>query len=1498
MQSPQGNSIAEMADSSDAVPDAPPVKSLMQRSSLGPSATIALQSLSNLSANTTHSEYGDADQESLKLAALERLPTYDRLRTAVISRALEDGKYSAEEVDVAGLTVAERQKLVERVMETNDQDNERLLTKLRARLDAVNIQFPTVEVKFADVKVDASVYTGSRALPTLPNFTQNVLESLAVGLRLLPDRRQEFPILHSVSGVLKPGRMTLLLGPPGAGKSTLMKYLAGILDGDLRATGAVTYNGHGLDEFVPVRTSAYVSQNDNHIGEMTVRETLDFSARVQGPGYRADMLRELLRREKEAGIKPDPSLDAFMKAQATQGTVSNITTDYFLKVLGLEVCADTIVGNEMLRGISGGQKKRVTTGEMIVGPKQVLFMDEISTGLDSSTTFLITKCLRHFTQLQDATTLIALLQPAPETYDLFDDIMLLAEGHVVYHGPRDQVLPFFEAQGFRCPPRKGAADFLQEVTSLKDQEQYWHRPDLYKYVPVVAFEEAFKLSQQGQVMAAELKTPFAKEKSPEGALSFEPYGLPRKEMFRAVLDREVLLLKRNAFLYVAMIIQMSLTALVAGTLFFRTTLDQTVEDGSYYLGALFFGFVIILFNGFAEMSILVIRLPVFYKQRDMLLFPSWALSIPIWVLSIPFSAAASFAWTAITYYLIGFSPAAGRFFRQWLTFFTLHQVGIAIFRLIAALARSMVLSNTCGAFAIITLFLLGGFVIAKDYIHPYWIWGFYVSPLSYIMNCLTTNEFLADRWQIPANQTTFPGRTVGQVVLHNRSLFNDNYMFYAGIAVNWGYDMVEAKHAARTGESLNTTSGRVAGSSSVKSSRSAKDGGHGSALDKFRANKLNSARTDYLSSTGNTPQASSLSEGAVTSMEQHAAAQQALSEAGEMAGTGMVLPFEPLSLSFDHVNYYVDMPAEMKSEEVQEARLQLLRDVSGAFRPGVLTALVGVSGAGKTTLMDVLAGRKTGGYIEGDIRVSGYPKVQETFARIMGYCEQNDVHSPQVTIYESLLYSAWLRLPVDVDEETRKEFVEEVMALVELSSLRDALVGLPGVNGLSTEQRKRLTIAVELVANPSIIFMDEPTSGLDARAAAIVMRTVRNTVNTGRTVVCTIHQPSIDIFEAFDELLLMKRGGQVIYMGPLGRDSQLMIDYFQSIEGVPKISKGYNPATWMLEISSPAAADRLGLDFADIFAKSEQFKSNERLIETLKTPPEGHQDLAFATRFSTSLLTQLYANLWKRQLMYWRTPDYNVVRYAYTGIMGLIIGSIFFGLGIKRKAQQNVFNAMGALYTSSLFIGWNNAASVQPIVAIERTVFYRERAAGYYSAIPYALAQGLIEIPYVLSQCLLYCVIVYPLVHFEWTAAKFFWFTFFTFLTLMYFTYYGMMAISLTPNDQLSMVLSIFFFGLWNVFSGFLIPRPAMNQGWRWYYWANPVAWTLYGLIASQMGDVEKTITQPGVSPDVPLKQFIDDYFGYKHDMLGVAVVVLLGFSVLFFSIFAVALQKLNFQNR
>ncbi|MBA0821810.1 hypothetical protein Goarm_018648 [Gossypium armourianum] len=168
--------------------------------------------------------------------------------------------------------------------------------------------------------------------------------------------------------------------------------------------------------------------------------------------------------------------------------------------------------------------------------------------------------------------------------------------------------------------------------------------------------------------------------------------------------------------------------------------------------------------------------------------------------------------------------------------------------------------------------------------------------------------------------------------------------------------------------------------------------------------------------------------------------------------------------------------------------------------------------------------------------------------------------------------------------------MKEVLQLIELDEIKDALVGTCGVSGISTEQRKRLTIAVELVSNPSIIFMDEPTTDLDARAAVVVMRVVKNIVSTKRTVVCTIHQPSIDIFEAFNEIILMKRGGQIIYSGELGQNSCNLIEYFEGIPGVLKIKENYNPATWMLEVTNPSVEAELGVDFAHLYKESHLYQ--------------------------------------------------------------------------------------------------------------------------------------------------------------------------------------------------------------------------------------------------------------------------------------------------------------------
>ncbi|KAL5994753.1 Pleiotropic drug resistance protein tur2 [Asimina triloba] len=410
----------------------------------------------------SHSFREEDDEEALKWAALEKLPTYDRIRRGILSSGIAGE--GLKEVDIQNLGFLERKAVLEKLLRVAEEDNEAFLLKLKKRIDRVGIELPTIEVRYENLNVGAEAYVGSRGLPTVFNFTFNMLEGFLNTLHILSSRKKPVSILHNISGIIRPRRMTLLLGPPGSGKTTLLLALAGKLDKELKASGRITYNGHGMEEFVSQRTSAYISQHDLHIPEMTVRETLAFSAHCQGVGTRCEMLKELSRREKEANIKPDPDLDVFMKAAALEGQEQSIVTDYILKILGLEVCADTLVGDQMIRGISGGQKKRVTTGEMLVGPAKVLFMDEISTGLDSSTTFQIVNSLRQSIRILGGTALIALLQPAPETYDLFDDIVLLSDGEVVYQGPREHVLEFFETMGFKCPERKGVADFLQEVT--------------------------------------------------------------------------------------------------------------------------------------------------------------------------------------------------------------------------------------------------------------------------------------------------------------------------------------------------------------------------------------------------------------------------------------------------------------------------------------------------------------------------------------------------------------------------------------------------------------------------------------------------------------------------------------------------------------------------------------------------------------------------------------------------------------------------------------------------------------------------------------------------------------------------------------------------------------------------------------------------------------------------------------------------------------------------
>jgi ABC-type multidrug transport system ATPase subunit len=415
---------------------------------------------------------------------------------------------------------------------------------------------------------------------------------------------------------------------------------------------------------------------------------------------------------------------------------------------------------------------------------------------------------------------------------------------------------------------------------------------------------------------------------------------------------------------------------------------------------------------------------------------------------------------------------------------------------------------------------------------------------------------------------------------------------------------------------------------------------------------------------------------------------------------------------------------------------------------------MGSSGAGKTTLLDVLAGRKNTGIVSGGMFVNGKPKDENTFRRIMGYVEQFDSLSPHDTAREAVEFSAALRLPGDTPADVRANWVTSVLTLLELIPLEHTMIGNADSGGMSFEQKKLVSIAVELAANPAILFLDEPTSGLDSRAAQVVIRCIRRVASSGRSIVCTIHQPSAAIFDSFDSLLLLRRGGQTVYFGELGERSSKLIAYMEGIPGVIPKPAGYNPATWMLEvIGAGTNANATTVDFHAYYKQSSLCEINTTHVEVLcpdavddPQPPLDAEGVEFtlvpsffqteATRrkarkvplrkYNASYATQFRFLMYRFLLAYWRSPTYNFVRMVVSVVIALIFSSTYANQ--QYTNDVDVIARVALIYITTMFMGVVGMMTVQPVIFAERPGFYREQFSEIYDVKLYTLAATLVEV--------------------------------------------------------------------------------------------------------------------------------------------------------------------------
>ncbi|KAE9034245.1 Pleiotropic drug resistance protein 1 [Phytophthora rubi] len=1337
---------------------------------------------------------------------------------------------------------------------------------------ALGRSLPQMEVRCKEVSLIAEVSVVQRSasvkaeLPTIYNSVKHVVQKLTASRNVTKQH-----ILNRVSAVFEPGTITLLLGQPGSGKSSLLRLLSGQfpMETNISVEGEVTYNGRPQQDLLPrlPQLAAYVPQHDKHFAALSVKETLEFAHTCCPEEFALTDSEWLLARGTNE------------ENRAAQQTVKALNEHYpavITEQLGLQNCRDTALGDELRRGVSGGERRRVTTGEMEFGMKYATFMDEISTGLDSAATFDIIATQRDTAKKLHKTVVIALLQPAPEVFELFDNIMLLNDGEVMYHGPREQVLPYFENLGFVCPPDRDVADYLLD---LGTDEQYQYEmvkagdhPSLQCLTPRLASEFA-ELFQQSHVhhetmraLEAPLNTERAKDakehidKMPEFRQSFwaSAWTLTRRQTTIAL--RNTAFIRVRAFMVVFM-------GLVYASTFYQV--DPTNVQVS--LGVLFQATMFLQLGQASQIPSFIAAREIYYKQRRANFYRTASFAIGCSVALIPTAMGECIVFGSIVYWMCGFIAEASYFLFFMLTMILTNMVFCAWFFCVTAMSPNFNIAKPMSTFSIVFFIVFAGFVVPMERIPAFLVWIYWINPIAWCLRSVAVNQYRSPIFDVCVyggeDYCAQFNMTMGEYSLSQYDVPSDKAWVWTGVAflafayvffMGLGSYVLENKRydAAVTAVAVVT--------SIVEKVK----------VDEEDAKHHESEVSYALASTPRAAFSPEESSDGVVVLKIH-------EEPDKM--------FVPVTLAFKDLWYSVPNPSNKRET------IDLLKGISGYALPGTMTALMGSSGAGKTTLMDVIAGRKTGGTIRGEILLNGYPATELAIRRCTGYCEQQDIHSESSTIREALTFSALLRQDSSVSERAKLASVEECLDLLDLRPIADQII-----RGRSQEQMKRLTIGVELAAQPSVLFLDEPTSGLDAHSAKVIMDGVRKVADSGRTVVCTIHQPSSDVFFLFDSLLLLKRGGEMVFFGELDNaqsddcECGHLIDYFEAIPEVPRLPLGQNPATWMLEcIGAGVAAGAensaltASVNFAQHFRESAE---QQALIGGLGQPGVAIPatqlgELNFSKKRAATPMTQLRVLVGRFLTMYWRTPSYNLTRFIVAVGLGSVFGLVL--VNGEYTSYQGLNAAVGVIFMTTQYNGIAAYVGALPFTAHERAPFYRERASQTYNALWYFVGATLAEVPYVFFSGFLFTIIFYPLIGFtSFVTGVLYWINLSLFVLMQ--TYLGQLLVYALPSVEVAVIVGVLVNATFLLFSGFNPPAGSIPAGYRWLYHCTPHRYSLSVLVSLLYGDCpveptydEATQSYVNVGPELgcqPLKGtplsighttvkgYVEKVFNMKHD--------------------------------
>ncbi|OWZ08658.1 ABC transporter, partial [Phytophthora megakarya] len=588
--------------------------------------------------------------------------------------------------------------------------------------------------------------TNLSELPSVYNSVKHFVQSFTASIQVTQKH-----ILHRVNAVFEPGTITLVLGQPGSGKTTLMKVLSGQLPKEKNITmeGDISYNGLPWKDLLSKlpQLAAYVPQSDKHFPSLSVQETLDFAhafcEEEVASKHGGSMLSHGTPEQNEAAV-------------LTAEALYKHYPDVIVEQLGLQTCRNTVIGNSMTRGVSGGERRRVTMGEMEFGMKYATFMDGISTGLDSAATYDIVCTQRDIAKKLHKTVVMTLLQPAPEVFELFDNILLLNDDFLLDLGTDQQ----------------GQYEMAKAGTHQSRQSR-----------SACEFAEGFRQSPIHHNIMQTLDAPWNNERLHDAE---HLQNMPQfRQSFWAstwtLMRRQTIITLRNTDFIRVRGFMVIVMGLIYGSTFYQV--DPTNIQVS--LGILYQSTMFLALGQSSQTPGFIAAREIYYKQRRANFYRTSSFAIASLVALVPTSVAECIVLGSLTYWLGGFIAEIG-YFLVFMLFIILTNLTLCgWFFTLAAMSPNLNIIKPMTTLSIVFYIVFAGFVVPMGRIPDFLVWIYWINPVAWCLRSVAVNQYRSPKYDVCVyggeNYCEKYNMTMGEYLLSEYDVPSSKAWVWAGI---------------------------------------------------------------------------------------------------------------------------------------------------------------------------------------------------------------------------------------------------------------------------------------------------------------------------------------------------------------------------------------------------------------------------------------------------------------------------------------------------------------------------------------------------------------------------------------------------------------------------------------------------------------------------------------------------------------------------------------------